>query len=145
MEALKLMPHGSAWFSREQHLKGTIAPGKYADFAILSEDYFSVPEANIKNMTSVMTLMGGKIVYANAEYKKFSPPELPVSPDWSPVNKFGGYCHSLQKKSAQEITLAAAPAKQHCHSHTDSQGHRHVHSVIGENGKWNMNCPCHAG
>jgi predicted amidohydrolase YtcJ len=61
MEALNLMTSGSAWFSREQNVKGTIEPGKYTDLAILSEDYFSVPDDNIKNITSVMTVMGKKL------------------------------------------------------------------------------------
>jgi predicted amidohydrolase YtcJ len=73
MEALKLMAHGSAWFAREQHVKGTIEPSNYADFAVLSEDYFSVPEEKIKNMTSVMTVTGGKLCMPMRNIKNTAP------------------------------------------------------------------------
>lgn len=46
-EALRLYTIGSAWFSGESELKGRIAPGQFADFALLNADYFSVPEEEI--------------------------------------------------------------------------------------------------
>jgi len=46
-EALRLYTVGSAWFSGEEDVKGRIAPGQYADFAVLSADYLSVPEEQI--------------------------------------------------------------------------------------------------
>ena len=47
-EALKLYTIGSSWFSTEDWEKGAIAPGQHADLAILSADYFSIPEEEIK-------------------------------------------------------------------------------------------------
>jgi predicted amidohydrolase YtcJ len=91
-EALRLWTVGSAWFSQEEKVKGRIAPGQYADFAVLDADYFSVPEEDIKNMESVLTLVGGKVVYAARPFDAYAPPALPpVSPAWSPVAYFGGY------------------------------------------------------
>ena len=91
-EALRLWTVGSAWFSQEEDVKGRIAPGQYADFAVLSEDYFTVPEEQIKNIESVMTVVGGKVVYAAKPFEDVAPPALPpVSPAWSPVAHFGGY------------------------------------------------------
>jgi len=145
MEALNLMTRGSAWFSREQNVKGTIEPGKYADFAILSEDYFTVPDDNIKNLASVMTVMGGSIVYADAEFKKYSPPELPVSPDWSPVKKFGGYYHAGHTHLSHAFAAAAGKTHRDPNAGGNPQGHSHVHTVMSENGQWNMNCPCYMG
>jgi hypothetical protein len=139
------MTRGSAWFSREQNVKGTIEPGKYADLAVLSEDYFSVPEENIKNMTSVMTVMGGKIVYADSEYKKYSPPELPVSPDWSPVKNFGGYYHADHHLSDHVLASAAAATNKAINAEVHAPGHGHPHTVLGENGTWNTHCPCYVG
>ncbi len=90
--ALRLFTVGSAWFSQEETVKGRIAPGQYADFALLTEDYFSVPEERIKNIESVLTVVGGKIVYAAAPFQDAAPPPLPpVIPSWSPVAHFGGY------------------------------------------------------
>ena len=91
MEALRLWTVGSAWFSNEQGRKGALVPGQLADLAVLSADYFSVPEEEIKRLESVLTLVGGKPVYAAAEFAALSPPALPVAPEWSPVAKFGGY------------------------------------------------------
>jgi predicted amidohydrolase YtcJ len=91
-EALRLFTTGSAWFSQEEIVKGRIAPGQYADFAVLSEDYFTVPEEQIKNIESLLTVGAGKVVYAAKPFDAFVPPALPpVSPTWSPVAHFGGY------------------------------------------------------
>lgn len=94
-EALRLFTTGSAWFSQEEDVKGRIAPGQLADFAILSEDYFTVPEERIKSLESVLTVVGGKVVYAATPFDTLGeglrPPALPpVSPAWSPVAHFGG-------------------------------------------------------
>lgn len=91
-EALRLYTVGSAWFSGEEGVKGRIAPGHYADFAILSADYLAVPEDRIPRIESVLTVTGGDIVYAAAPYEALGPEALPaVTPSWSPVAKFGGY------------------------------------------------------
>lgn len=91
-EALRLYTAGSAWFSGEEDVKGTIAPCQYADFAVLSADYLSVPEEQITAIESVLTVTGGDVVYAAAPFEAFSPAPLPPpSPPWSPVAIFGGY------------------------------------------------------
>ena len=91
-EALRLYTAGSAWFGGEEDVKGKIAPGQYADFAVLSADYLSVPDEQITAIESVLTVTGGDVVYAAAPFEAFSPPPLPpVSPSWSPVAIFGGY------------------------------------------------------
>jgi hypothetical protein len=59
---------------------------------VLTDDYFSVPEEQIKNIESVLTVLGGKVVYAAEPFTDLAPPALPpVSPSWSPVAHFGGY------------------------------------------------------
>jgi predicted amidohydrolase YtcJ len=91
-EALKLYTVGSAWFSGEETVKGRIAPGQYADFAVLSNDYFKVPEEEIKGIESLLTVTNGQIVFAADPFAKFAPAALPpVKPDWSPVARFAGY------------------------------------------------------
>jgi predicted amidohydrolase YtcJ len=91
MDALRLWTAGSAWFSSEQGRKGALVPGQLADLAVLSADYFSIPDEDIKRLESVLTLVGGKAVHAAAEFAALAPPALPVLPAWSPVAKFGGY------------------------------------------------------
>src|SRR5205814_2561067 len=68
-EALRLYTLGSSWFSGEQEKKGAIAVGQLADLAVLTDDYFSVPEEQIKALESVLTVVGGKIVYGADEFK----------------------------------------------------------------------------
>ena len=90
-EALRRYTLGSAWFSGEEDKKGSLEAGKLADLAVLSADYFSVPEEKIKGIESVLTVIGGKVVYGAGEFERLGPPPLPVSPDWSPVKVYGGY------------------------------------------------------
>jgi predicted amidohydrolase YtcJ len=93
-EALRLYTAGSAWFSGEEDVKGTIAPGQYADFAIVSADYLSVPDEQITAIESVLTVTGGDVVYTAPPFEAFSPVPLPpATPAWSPVAIFGGYQH----------------------------------------------------
>jgi hypothetical protein len=90
-EALRLYTEGSSWFSGERGKKGLIAQGQLADLAVLSEDYFSVPDEKIKNIESVLTIVDGKIVFAAHEFARYSPPPLPILPDWSPITDYRGY------------------------------------------------------
>jgi hypothetical protein len=91
MEALRLWTVGSSWFSTEQGSKGAIVPGQLADVAVLSSDYFSVPDEEIKQLESVLTIVGGAPVYGAEEFEDLAPPALPVLPEWSPVAAYGGY------------------------------------------------------
>jgi hypothetical protein len=94
-EALRRYTLGSAWFTSEEDKKGSIETGKLADLAVLSADYFSVPEQQIKSIESVLTVVGGKVVYGAEEFVRLGPPPLPFSPGWSPVATYGGY-HGTQ-------------------------------------------------
>lgn len=90
-EALNIFTAGSAGFSQEEDVKGQIKDGMYADFVILSDDYFSVPEEEILGLQSVLTVTGGNIVHAAEPFAAFAPePVRAVSPDWSPVVNYQG-------------------------------------------------------
>ena len=73
MEALRRYTRGSAWFSGEEDKKGAIVPGQLADLAVLSADYFSVPEEEIKGIESVLTMVGGKVVYGAGGVRRAGP------------------------------------------------------------------------
>ncbi|QLZ67796.1 N-substituted formamide deformylase [Legionella sp. PC1000] len=90
-EALRLWTQGSAYKSNEETVKGALSVGQYADLAVLSDDFMHVADEAIKAITSVLTVVGGKIVYAAEEFKSFDPPMPPPSPEWSPVAHYGGY------------------------------------------------------
>jgi predicted amidohydrolase YtcJ len=62
-EALRLFTRGNSWFLRMEDKIGSIEPGKLADLAVLDRDYFTVPDAEIKRIRSVMTIVDGKIVH----------------------------------------------------------------------------------
>lgn len=90
-KALELLTNGSAWFSNEETEKGFIKEGMYADFAILSEDYFTITEEKIKDLTSLLTVVNGKVVYASGNFENLDPGIEEIKPDWSPVKYYGGY------------------------------------------------------
>jgi len=123
LEALRLYTQGSARMSREENQKGSLSQGRYADLAVLSEDYFQVDEEAIKHMTSVMTVVGGRCVYADQEFAHLDEvKELPVSPDWSPVRHYKGYYHSPVRKMALDC---------HCQAHAPLN-------------PWSFGCDCFA-
>lgn len=101
-EALRLYTAGSAWFSREDDRKGTLSVGRFADLAVLSDDYFTVGDDAVRGIESVLTVVGGAIVHAAREYAALAPPLPPVSPDWSPVARFGAYNNSLPSPPVHE-------------------------------------------
>jgi predicted amidohydrolase YtcJ len=84
-EALRRYTVGSAWFSGEEAKKGAVAVGQFADLAVLSADYFAVPEDEIKRIESRLTIVDGKVVYGAGEFAALAPPALPPAPDWSPA------------------------------------------------------------
>ncbi|WP_192348582.1 amidohydrolase [Algoriphagus sp. Y33] len=90
-EVLRLYTHGSAWISDEETVKGTLEKGMFADFALLSDDYFTIPEKEINNIKSILTVVGGKVVFASDEYVGMNPKLPEVMPNWSPINFYGGY------------------------------------------------------
>jgi predicted amidohydrolase YtcJ len=67
IEALRLYTLGSAWFSRDENTIGSIEVGKLADLAVLSDNYFEVPEDEIIDLSSVLTILGGRIVYTELD------------------------------------------------------------------------------
>jgi predicted amidohydrolase YtcJ len=111
-EALRRFTLGSAWFSGEENKKGAIAVGRLADLTVLSADYFSIPEEEIKRIEAVLTVVGGKVVYAAGDFAALAPPALPVSPDWSPVKVYSGYLNAAAPPPAphRRVPRAERPA-----------------------------------
>jgi predicted amidohydrolase YtcJ len=112
--ALRLWTEGSAWFSTEQGMKGRIAAGQYADLAVLDRDYFAVPESDIKSIVSVLTMVGGRIVHSDQEFKDLAPPLPPALPEWSPIRSYGGY--HLAGGTAAHTAKCAVHRGHHRHS-----------------------------
>ncbi|WP_058357093.1 amidohydrolase [Vitreoscilla massiliensis] len=150
--ALALWCKGSAWFSGEQALKGAVVEGEFADLAVLSDDYFQVEPENIQWIESVLTVLGGRVVYAAAEFKHDDPALPPASPDWSPVKRFGGgWRLSEGRNAASDRPLQAASAACACSSKCGMHGHQHAWLLdvpVRDNSKkafWGaLGCSCFA-
>ncbi len=108
-------------------------PGQLADLAVLSADYFSIPEEEIKHLESVLTMVGGRIVLRRGRVRGLGPPPLPVSPDWSPVKSYGGYAHRN-----------VAQPRQHQCNHAHTPGAKAHKWVLGKSGLWSLGCDCFA-
>jgi hypothetical protein len=68
LEALGLYTQGAAWFSFDQDAIGSFDPGKLADLAVLSHDYLTAAEQDLRRIESVLTLVGGRVVHAAAPF-----------------------------------------------------------------------------
>jgi predicted amidohydrolase YtcJ len=124
-EALRLYTAGGAWMSSEEDKKGTLQAGRFADLVFLSGDYFSMPVDEVKNLESVLTMVGGKVTYAAGPYSQLDAPPPPSLPDWLPVRHYGGY----HRNAAGPMPTVAA--------------HRHP-IIISDGGNWSSECPCGA-
>lgn len=149
-EALRLYTQGSSWFSSESGKKGILAIGQLADLVVLTDDYFSVPEENIKSIESVLTLVDGKIVHATDEFLSHAPPSLPVLPEWSPISVFGGYGAPLDlRKAARADVPIAHNHSNECHTYSCSHSAHQLLSTMEASrnrfaGFWGSGCDCFA-
>jgi predicted amidohydrolase YtcJ len=82
-DALRFYTIGSAWFSHEERSRGSIEAGKLADLAVLSQDYLTVPVENIGSTTSLLTVVGGRVVYAAAPFAALDPRRTGLRPTTS--------------------------------------------------------------
>ncbi|MGC0386056.1 putative amidohydrolase YtcJ [Streptomyces sp. SAI-129] len=89
--ALEMFTTAGAALTGEQERKGVLRPGFLGDLTVLSEDYFTVPDPEISHIEALLTVVGGRIVYAAGEYEGIDELLPPVTPEWSPVAHFGGY------------------------------------------------------
>ena len=84
--ALRMWTENVTWFSNEEGKKGRIQVGQLADLVVPDRDYFACAESEIADTSRVLTIVGGKIVYARRRLRgarRTAPP--PAMPDWSPV------------------------------------------------------------
>ncbi|MCI0753451.1 amidohydrolase [Teichococcus vastitatis] len=123
--ALRMLTEKVTWFSNEEGRKGHIAVGQLADIAVLDRDYFNVPGDEVQDITSVLTVVGGRIVHGAVDYARLSPPLPPAMPDWSPVNRFGGYQDRAARQGNGENAFARAVARC-CDAACGVHGHDHA-------------------
>lgn len=144
--ALHLYTHANTWFSNEEDVKGQIKPGQYADLAVLSADYFKIPENEIRHIVSVLTIVGGRIVYGDSEFNVFSPTLPPAMPDWSPTNHFGGYFKpGTDAASLHKLAQTACGCGTNClvHGHAHGRAFQNAVAASDQSGFWGaLGCSC---
>jgi hypothetical protein len=106
--ALRMYTAAGAVLTGEAAKKGTIEVGKYADLAVLSDDYFTVPDEEIAGIEALLTIAGGRIVYPSDSYEGQGEPLPPLTVGWSPVARFGGY-QNLTPGAWSSVVPAAQP------------------------------------
>jgi predicted amidohydrolase YtcJ len=131
-EALRLYTQGSSWFSTEDDVKGSLAPGQLADFAALTSDFFSVPEVEIKDLRSVLTVVGGEVVYASEDFSPLAPPPLPAALDWAPTVHYGGYYNAAPLIGA--VMHCGCPSH---HASAETRGPERLGESL-----WGLGCDC---
>jgi predicted amidohydrolase YtcJ len=69
-DALRFYTLGSAWFSFDDKKRGSLEAGKLADLAVLSKDYMTVPVEEVHTIESLLTMVGGRVVYSSGPFAK---------------------------------------------------------------------------
>ncbi|MFT4253994.1 MAG: amidohydrolase, partial [Caulobacter sp.] len=124
--ALRMWTENVTWFSNEEGKKGRIVEGQLADLIVPDRDFFGVPEDDIADLTSDLTMVGGKIVYGAGDFAKLDETDVPPAmPDWSPVRTFGGYAAWAEPEKDAAVRRQAAAACG-CASGCNVHGHDHA-------------------
>ena len=130
-QALRMWTENVTWFSNEQGKKGRIEAGQLADLVVPDRDFFACPESDIADITALLTVVGGKVVYGVGDFARFddaAPP--PAMPDWSPVRTFGGYgawgAQGGPDGAPLQAVLRNAAANCGCASNCNLHGHAHA-------------------
>ncbi|MFP3559084.1 amidohydrolase [Paraburkholderia sp. SIMBA_049] len=134
--ALRMWTENVTWFSNEEGKKGRIEAGQFADLIVPDRDFFACAEDEIADTTSLLTVVGGKVVYGTGEFASFddsAPP--PAMPDWSPVRRFGGFAGWKNASGKGEAALQQVAAAS-CGCATACGVHGHAHARA-----WTANAP----
>ncbi|MDL5366023.1 amidohydrolase [Xanthomonas sp. NCPPB 2654] len=123
--ALRMWTEHVTWFSNEEGKKGRIQAGQFADLVVPDRDFFGCAESDIADTTALLTLVGGKVVWASgafADHDEAPPP--PAMPDWSPARSFRGY--GAWGDAPAAATLQQAAASCGCAHDCTIHGHQHA-------------------
>jgi len=126
--ALRMWTEKVTWFSNEEGKKGRIQAGQMADLVVPDRDFFKCAESEIADTTSLLTVVGGRVVYGAGDFAAFddaAPP--PAMPDWSPVRRYGGYGAWGEREGApMQSVMRRAAAACGCASNCNVHGHQHA-------------------
>lgn len=130
--ALRMWTENVTWFSNEEGRKGRIEVGQFADLIVPDRNFFSCAESEIADITSDLTVVGGRIVYGAGIFKTLdasAPP--PAMPDWSPVRTFGGYGNWLGSDGKARAVRSYAMQICGCANACGVHGHNHANAWSG--------------
>jgi hypothetical protein len=119
------------WFSNEEGKKGRIKVGQFADLVVPDRDFFACAESEISDITSDLTVVGGRIVYGAGDFKSLDDAPPPAMPDWSPVRNFGGYGNWANAGGNAQGVAARAMHACGCGAPCAVHGHDHVRARLG--------------
>ena len=125
--ALRMWTENVTWFSNEVGKKGRVEVGQFADLVVPDRDFFACPESEIADITALLTMVGGKVVYGAGDFAAFdegAPP--PAMPDWSPVRRFGGYAGWGEQGAPMQAVMRQAAAACACANDCNVHGHQHA-------------------
>jgi predicted amidohydrolase YtcJ len=151
--ALRMWTENVTWFSNEEGRKGRIEAGQFADLIVPDRDFFACAEDEIADTTSLLTVVGGKVVFGAGDFASLddsAPP--PAMPDWSPVRRFGGFAGWKNAKGNGEAALQqVAAASCGCATTCGVHGHAHARAWTADaptsdlHGFWGaLGCSCWA-
>jgi predicted amidohydrolase YtcJ len=120
--ALRMWTENVTWFSNEEGTKGRIEVGQLADLVVPDRDYLTCDDHEIANTTSLLTIVGGNVVYGAGAFSPLDTPPPPAMPDWSPVRAFGGYGGWADASREQEHGHGGLVS---CTSHPECAVHGH--------------------
>lgn len=122
--ALRMWTENVTWFSNEVGKKGQIQVGQLADLIVPDRDFFACAESEIADTTSLLTVVGGDIVYGAGPFGEIDESNLPSAmPDWSPVRTYGGYA------AWGKANAVAHPHHSDCGCSRPCQVHGHQHAT----------------
>jgi predicted amidohydrolase YtcJ len=130
--ALRMWTENVTWFSNEEGKKGRIEVGQFADLIVPDRDFFSCAANEIADITSELTIVGGRIVYGAGDFGVLddtAPP--PAMPDWSPVRQFGGYGNWLERDGKAAAIRTHAAQMCGCANSCVVHGHDHAQAWSG--------------
>ncbi|MBS0320919.1 MAG: amidohydrolase, partial [Proteobacteria bacterium] len=123
--ALRMWTENVAWFSNDVGNKGRIEAGQLADLVVPDRDFFACTEDEIAGTTSLLTIVGGAVVYGAGDFAVHDERPLPPPmPDWSPVRNFGGY--GAWADTARPPVTARTIVTCACDHPCSVHGHKHA-------------------
>jgi predicted amidohydrolase YtcJ len=105
--AFALHTQANTWFSGDEGSKGQLDVGQLADFALLTHDYFDVADEEIRQIAATLTVMDGRVVYADGDFSAFDFALPTPMPEWSAAHHGDGVWRPPVTQGTTDLRNAA--------------------------------------